>query len=388
MKRNILLCVAGMTPQIITETLYALHLSGEPIDEIRVITTLEGRNHILRSLLDENSGKFYEFCRDFGIDAESIKFDETTIALLGKPDGTTLEDIRTPEENVLAGDRICEIVAELCRDENARIHASAAGGRKTMSIYLTAAMQLFGRARDTLSHVLVNENFESHPQFFYPPPKPQTLKLRDGREISTAEAKIYLAPIPFIRLRGVGLNVFNDSARSYKKAVDAAQKELEFLESASEIRLNLKKRTIRAADREIKLPLRGFFVYVLFAYFRKKNLGENGFVSFRKIEREHLEIVCRLISQAFGDECGFDDFDTLPRASFIYNLDVASWRQKKNFSVAEAREKTVDQFRQICGKLSPAFQKANMEKFDIVRRGEKERYIFGLEIESEKIKFE
>lgn len=165
-KRNILLCVAGMTPQIITETLFAVtQKDGGRVDEIRVITTLEGRNKVLQSLLHRESGKFYEFCRDFGIEAGAIKFDETTIALLDTPDGRTLEDIRTPEENALAGDKICEIVRELCRDETVNIHASAAGGRKTMSIYLTAAMQLFGRADDMLSHVLVNENFEGNPNF-------------------------------------------------------------------------------------------------------------------------------------------------------------------------------------------------------------------------------
>ena len=50
----------------------------------------------------------------------------------------------------MAGDRICDIVRELTKDAETRIHASAAGGRKTMSIYLTAAMQLFGRVQDTL----------------------------------------------------------------------------------------------------------------------------------------------------------------------------------------------------------------------------------------------
>jgi CRISPR-associated protein (TIGR02584 family) len=161
--RHILLCVAGKTPQIITETLYALIVEGgERVDQIQVITTLGGRNRLLKDLLDPQTGKFFEFCRDYGVDPASIQFDETTIALLRTPDGRTMQDIRTPEENEYAGDQICEIVRGLAADSNVRIHASAAGGRKTMSIYLTAAMQLFGRAQDALSHVLVNEEFETH----------------------------------------------------------------------------------------------------------------------------------------------------------------------------------------------------------------------------------
>ena len=388
MKRNILLCVAGMTPQIITETLFALYQKGERIDEIRVITTLEGRNKVLQTLLDKQTGKFFEFCKDVGIDPNTIHFDETCISLLRTSDGQMLRDIRTPGENALAGDQICEIVRELTKTENTKIHASAAGGRKTMSIYLTAAMQLFGRAEDSLSHVLVNEDFEGHPEFYFPPKNAVSLKTRDGREVSTADAKIYLAEIPFIRLRGIGVNVFDEAVRTYKKAVDKAQDDLRFLESASEVRLNLKKNIIKVADREMKLSLREFFVYVLFAYFRKQNIGDNGFVSLRKIEREHLEAVCRLISKAKGDECGLDDFETFPRASFINRLDVSKIREMKSLSVAEAREETVNQFRQIIGKFSPDFQKMNMEKFDVVRIGEKENFFFGLDIEDGKIRFE
>jgi CRISPR-associated protein (TIGR02584 family) len=200
-KRNILLCIAGMSPQIITLTLFALTQHGEKVDEIRVITTFEGRNRILETLLNKGNGKFYEFCKDFAIESQSIKFDETTIYSLNKPDGTKLEDIRTPEENELVGDQIVEIVREICKDDSIKLHASVAGGRKTMSIHLTTAMQLFGRANDTLSHVLANKDFETNRDFFYPPPIPKLIRLRDGRKISTSKAEVYLSTIPFIRLR-------------------------------------------------------------------------------------------------------------------------------------------------------------------------------------------
>ncbi|MCI0665416.1 MAG: CRISPR-associated ring nuclease, partial [Acidobacteria bacterium] len=78
-----LLFVAGLTPQIITETLCAItQQRKEIVDEIRVITTLGGRDRLLKSLLDPTTGKFFEFCRDYEIDPATIKFDETTITLL------------------------------------------------------------------------------------------------------------------------------------------------------------------------------------------------------------------------------------------------------------------------------------------------------------------
>src|SRR5207237_3833730 len=115
----------------------------------------------------------------------SITFDETMLRLLCTPDGRMLDDIRTVDDNSYAANQICEIVRELTRDPDTRLHASAAGGRKTMSIYLTAAMQLFGRVQDRLSHVLVSEPFEMNQEFFYIPPSPRMLKTRAGQETST-----------------------------------------------------------------------------------------------------------------------------------------------------------------------------------------------------------
>ncbi|MCW5968912.1 MAG: TIGR02584 family CRISPR-associated protein [Blastocatellales bacterium] len=164
--RQMLLCVAGMTPQIVTETLYVLiQERGQRIDEIRVITTKGGKDRIVRDLLDPISGRFPAFCRDYGIDSEAIIFNERTVTAIQTLDGLDLADIRSVADNDRAANRICEIVSELTKDPLLRIHASVAGGRKTMGIYLAAAMQLFGRSQDTLSHVLVNEDFEGllHP---------------------------------------------------------------------------------------------------------------------------------------------------------------------------------------------------------------------------------
>ena len=420
MKRNILLCVAGMTPQIITETLFALHRKGERIDEIRVITTLEGQKRIKQTLLNPNSGKFYEFCRDFGIDCSSIKFDQTTIALLDKPDGTTLEDIRTVEENVLAGDKICKIVAELCKDENTRIHASAAGGRKTMSIYLTAAMQLFGRHEDKLSHVLVSEDFEGHPQFFYPPPVAKILDITDRetkkvlRQISTADAEVYLAEVPFILLRGIGVKAFDAENKTYKQAVEKAQKNLLLAESINELRLDLKRLLVKVADREVKLSLREMFIYALFAYFKKSNIGEDGFVGLRDITREHLDAVCRKFFAARDKDFGFDDFDILPKSDFIKRLDVQEggkfiYRQKaqrffkkyqrkpeKNeirVSREEVLKMNIKNIREINSKAEPKLRAVFtpedlFEDFYITRRGTKEAHLYGFTIDTRRIKFE
>lgn len=427
MKQNILLCVAGMSPQIITETLYALTQQSKPkvrIDEIRVITTLDGRDKVTKMLLDKENGVFYQFCRDFGIDTDSIKFDETGISLLRTKDGRTLDDIRTPEENELAGDQICEIIRELCKDENNRIFASAAGGRKTMSIYLTLAMSLFGRAEDELSHVLVNEGFESN-TFFYPPPIPQNITYfnpitKVSKEVNTADAKIYLAPIPFIRFRGVDVNLFDSkNNETYKQAVDKAQMALKEKESANyEFRIDLKRNIIKVVETnsnlssQVKLTLREIFVVALFANFRLENVGQKGFVSWDEIIDEHLQQTSEQICLARGQKEDDLDFSILPKSDFIDRLRFETAKrlvyQKKcerfirvkkrnpekgevKITKQEVEKSIIKVWREILGKMKDkldlVFPKIEaFQQFYIQREGERESHTYGYKIDPQKIK--
>lgn len=332
MKRNILLCVAGATPQIITETLYDLTIQqGKTIDEIRVITTLEGRDKIMtgfikgrpggsaeESLLDSEHGKFFKFLQHYSQVGE-IEFNEKKIALLRTRDGQTLEDIRTPEENELAGDQICEIVREICKDENTQIFASAAGGRKTMSIYLTLAMSLFGRAEDELSHVLVNSDFEMHPQFFYPTPTPEIIKLRDGREVSTETAEIYLAPIPFIRLRGIGAeNEKFGQVLKYSKMVTEAQKVLDIREKEYDLFIDTKSLSAFVRGQKIKLPRRQFFFYLMFI---RRKLKNEGVISLKSLTRSDFDSSLHEILLATkSEDVDLEEIDEFPQYRFAKTM--------------------------------------------------------------------
>lgn len=341
-KRNILLCVAGATPQIITETLFALTQTQKPkirIDEIRIITTLEGRNRVLNTLLDKTNGKFFEFCRDFDIDADSIFFDETCISLLRTRDGRTLEDIRTTEENELAGDQICEIVRELCKNENTRIFASAAGGRKTMSIYLTLAMSLFGRAEDSLSHVLVSADFEMNKQFFYPPPTPKMIDVfnpntKETRRISTETAEIYLAPIPFIRLRGIGSdNEKFGEARNYGEMVTEAQKVLDIKEKEYDLHIDVKKQSAFVYGQRIKFTPREFFFYWIFI---KKRLRENEIIGLRDLTAPDFHSALKEILLATKNEdVDWEEIIEFPQYNFaeimLAQLENGSAKEFGNF---------------------------------------------------------
>lgn len=394
MKKNILLCVAGLTPQIIMETLYVLtQVRGECVDEIRVITTLDGRDKIMNgvvngrgrpeeSLLYPGKGQFNAFCNDYHLDPQAIKFDERSISLLHRRDGLTLPDIRTEEENEFAGDQICEIVQELTRDSSTRVHASVAGGRKTMGIYLTAAMQLFGRADDSLSHVLVSEEFETHPEFFYVPPTPRTLKTRDGREISTANARIFLAPIPFIRLRGLKLET---RTRPYSELVKHAQSDLDYIESEYDLQIDLASNNdnVRVEKRSVTLTPREMFFYALFAEARASELELDGTLSLDTLTRKDFDRTFRRIMRAQGDNVGIEECTSNEAFAFL---------QEMVDQLASARPKDRDDFRkkvvETNSKINRKFKEAGLpQRYMITLRDERGSACYGLTVSPLRIRF-
>jgi CRISPR-associated protein (TIGR02584 family) len=394
MKKNILLCVAGLTPQIILETLYVLtQVRKEQVDEIRVITTLDGRDKIMTgivkgrgrqqdSLLDPQHGQFFAFCRDFNIDPKSISFNESSISLLHRRDGLTLPDIRTEEENEIAGDQICEIVRELTEHPDTRLHASAAGGRKTMAIYLTAAMQLFGRADDSLSHVLVSEDFETHPEFFYIPPVARMLKTRDGRDISTADARIYLAPIPFIRLRG--LKVEAGRATPYSELVKRAQSDLDYIESEYDLQIDLTSETenVRVESRSVTLTPRELFFYALFAEARMRHEQSEGSLLLDRLTRNDFDRIYRRLMLARGDNVGVEESSSSESFDFLPEM-IAQVESKLSKDHDDFRKKVVETNSKINRKLRDA---GLPERYMITLRAERGTSCYGLTVSPLRIK--
>lgn len=62
---RILLAVCGLTPQIITETLYALHREGHIPDRVIILTTRAGLTACLRTLTGPH-GIIARFLSDYG----------------------------------------------------------------------------------------------------------------------------------------------------------------------------------------------------------------------------------------------------------------------------------------------------------------------------------
>lgn len=248
--RRILLCVTGMSPQIVTETIYALAQAERPFipTEIHILTTVAGAAQAKAALLHPDGGKFHELLADYPR-LGSPCFAEDQIHVITDAAGQPLADIRTPEENAAAADAITARVAELSADETAALHVSIAGGRKTMGFYLGYAFSLFARPQDRLSHVLVSSPFESHPDFFFPPAKPRRLATRDGKHIDTADAVVTLAEIPVVRLRhGLPEALVRGQAR-FNDTVQALQASF----APPHLVIDLAARRVICATQEVRL---------------------------------------------------------------------------------------------------------------------------------------
>lgn len=259
--RKILLCVTGLSPQIVTETLYALAVGRQqPFipDEIHLLTTVEGAQRARLSLLSEEPGWFYKLCSDF--DLPDITFNDQTIRVIGDNEGTPLTDIRHPDDNRCAADTITNTVRQLTADDNTMLHVSIAGGRKTMGFYLGYALSLYGRPQDELSHVLVSEEFESSWNFFYPTPYSQVIEVRNKKLADTSTAVVTLAEIPFVSLRqGLPESLISGKA-TFSEVVSAAQQSL----MPAKLQLLLSPRQLVCGQVTVTLPPVQFAFYQLF----------------------------------------------------------------------------------------------------------------------------
>jgi CRISPR-associated protein Csx14 len=259
--KEVLIFVAGTTSQIITETIYALIHQNPPVypDEIHVITTTHGKRLIKENLIE--GGRFINFCKEFRLREDLLN--EDSIVIVKDHRGSPLEDIRDRQDNESLGDFIATFIKEKAGDERSRLHCSLAGGRKTMSFYMGSALQLFGRPWDKLYHVLVTPEFESNVEFYYKPKKNRILK-KNGRELNTKDAEIFLAELPFLRLR----EKIPLDGKGFKELVQESQKEIDTAMTQPVLAVNLNERTVYIGNIPVDMVPLQLMIYT--AYLRQK----------------------------------------------------------------------------------------------------------------------
>lgn len=279
--RRALVCVSGLSPQVVTETLFALAVQATEKfipTEIHVVTTTEGEKRVKEALLSRRGGRFPALLREY-LDEHPIEFTDKHVHVILR-DKKKLDDIQSPEDSTAAADAILSVVRDLANDRNCAIHASIAGGRKSMSFLLGMCMSLLGRPQDRLSHVLVNEPFENprlQPPFFYPPRKAVDCVI-DGRTVSSADARINLAMINVVWVfDGLGRKLGAEGV-TYDELVHLGQVGMD----RTLIRVVPAERSVQIADLRCSLPPTEIFLYTLLAIRRMNNACEAGLVLAEK----------------------------------------------------------------------------------------------------------
>ncbi|MBA6361670.1 TIGR02584 family CRISPR-associated protein [Colwellia sp. BRX8-2] len=375
--KNILLAITGASPQVVTETLYALHTEGKTFpDEMFVITTTSTKAMLMEGLFD--NGHLAGLQQEHGL--PDFKFDESHIWLIEDEDGNPIDDAKTIEDQTYMADFITHKVFELTNQEEVAIHASIAGGRKTMAFYLGYAMSLLGRPQDTLSHVFVNDEFEFVKDFYYPTKTTNWITGKFGKcKLDTSQAKITLAEIPFVRMR-----------QSVDPQLITSMGEASFSQTVATINsthskslvldLYQKAKTISVSGVDIKLTAKEFSFYIWLLKLTQKN--NNGLIVDRKFE-DNTDA-----SLGFLNECCKVGTDI--RVFKAFNIEPEDFRDGDLQGLSAMERAFVQQNRSaINKKLRKALPLELVKKIDIAsdKDGHDQKYYIAAVIDDIEINF-
>jgi CRISPR-associated protein (TIGR02584 family) len=208
-----------MTPAVLTETIWALAHENPPVipDRVVAVTTTRGKRLMEQELFTPASDGGLDLWQTLrqellgGQNPNDQRLILDPIREITAPNSRTgrneaLEDFRTSDENAAMANFVLDQVRGLVETPSIQLITSIAGGRKTLGALLYACMSLLGRESDRLTHVLVNEPFDSFglsPRFYFPKQPIQSLKTAEGKLVTAKHANIDLGDIPFVPLRNL-----------------------------------------------------------------------------------------------------------------------------------------------------------------------------------------
>ena len=304
--KNILLSTTGASPQVLTETLYSIYQSGRAFpEEVYVITTQSCYSSLVNGLFRD--GHLQALKDEYTL--PDFSFKESHIWLIEDENGKQIDDAKSVEDQTSMANFITRKVYEITEDCNTAIHASLAGGRKTMAFYFGYAMSMFGREQDTLSHVFVDDQYEFVRDFWYPTKQPKWVAGKHGQgEIDLSQAKVTLAEIPFVRMRtSIEPSLFSSMAnQSFSQTVG-------MLNASNHQQLNItidkSAKLISTLGVDIKFTAKEMAFYIwLF------NKGEEGLLVDRYFDENiaHSISFLETYSGVATDPRIFNSFNTTP----------------------------------------------------------------------------
>lgn len=244
--KKILIALCGKTPQVITETLYALHFRQSFPERLVILTTETGRKFCRDMLLHPERSKLSSLMENLHIHCPPILCDADILRPVSET-GQPITDIHTEEDSRRFLDLCLNIVFTLSQDPENELIFSIAGGRKTMSAALVLAAQCYARPQDSMFHVLVPQELEADHTFFYPAGMKK-------------DESITLTPIPFFRMRE---HLASDFFR-----LPGTMETLSYVcmpQKALHLSLDLERCSLICEEKILHLPPALFAIYVFFA---------------------------------------------------------------------------------------------------------------------------
>lgn len=292
--KNILVAVSGLTPQVISETLYCLAVQRKTkIDEIYVITTTEGKRNIeeyyfLNRKTNKREGPYSlkeeidRMCTKHKIEKPIFNIRQNVIA--ATEENVKLHDVKTDRENKLFPNAITKLIKHLSEDERSILYCSLSGGRKTMSAYMGFALSLYAREGDMLFHVLASKEFEATGKFY-----PERKNNKD----------LVLSEVPFIRLRPLLRDKTEYKNITYTEIIEKTQEELESIREDGII-IDINKCLISYRSKKLKIPPIQLALYLFFVEHKRKG---NSSINIRELDKEnssYVEEIYRIYLQITG----------------------------------------------------------------------------------------
>ncbi len=273
MAKHILLISVGISPAVITETVYALYKAKDLPDEVVVITTSTGKDEIMKQLFGVDH--VWETMLEENDLVDKVRFGEANIRIIPDENSAYSKDIISDKDNNELADFLLKELRGYTEDSATRISFSIAGGRKSMSAVGALSMSLLGRRQDKMYHILVSKPFENtnlEPRFYYP--RNIEHKLNDEVYLGN-NAQLQLAEIPFVKCR-YWLSDKKIDIKNYSAMVAEINK------NQLEIKINTKKKEIFVSGSKVEsVSNLEFYLYWMLADRCVKNEksfvhGQNG----------------------------------------------------------------------------------------------------------------
>ncbi|WP_370554984.1 CRISPR-associated ring nuclease Csm6 [Edwardsiella tarda] len=321
-KQHVLLAVSGMTPQIITETLYGIY-QQDPTklpQRIEVITTEIGHNILNNTFFGEHS-PLQKLIDDYQL--PNITFRPEDIKVPCDDDGKPLYDVQSEREQEIITDYITQHVRKLSLDQNTVIHASLAGGRKTMGFAMGYAMSLFGRPHDCLSHVLVSESCGK--DFYYPIP---TADQKDS------SAQVILAKIPLVLMREeMPTSLIENDGLSYTQTVERINRANALNNDTAQVELDFSNMSIWCDGTEIQLKGSNFAFYCWLAqetkHSRQGVCAPNQDMSIKTLDERFAQYLVSLFPDSY-QKTHSQPLDVIYKKATNYVRDVVAQEKERN----------------------------------------------------------